>query len=95
MASTLARIDVHLVFHVKKTRVVMRTEHLERIFEYIGDIIKGIGGLPIQIGGMPDHIHILTTLPKTMALADFVRVVKADSSKWMKSIDAYYEQFAW
>jgi REP element-mobilizing transposase RayT len=95
MASTLARIDVHLVFHVKKTRVVMRTEHLERIFGYIGGIIKGIGGLPIQIGGVPDHIHILTTLPKTMALADFVRVVKADSSKWMKSIDAYYEQFAW
>ena len=73
----------------------MRTEDLERIFPYIGGIIKGIGGLPIEIGGMPDHIHILTSLPKSMSLTDFVRAVKADSSKWMKSLDSCYGNFAW
>ena len=51
----------------------MRTEDLLRIFAYIGGIIKGIGGLPIEIGGMTDHVHILTSLPKTMSLADLVR----------------------
>ena len=30
-----------------------------------------------------------------MSLADFVRVVKAKSSKWMKAIDPYYESFMW
>ena len=73
----------------------MRTEDLGRIFAYIGGIIKGIGGLPIEIGGMTDHVHILTSLPKTMSLADFVRAVKADSSKWMKQLDPCYAAFAW
>ena len=68
----------------------MRTEDLGRIFAYIGGIIKGIGGLPIEIGSMTDHVHILTPLPKTVSLADFVRAVKADSSKWMKQLDPYY-----
>ena len=95
MASTLVKIDVHLIFHVKSTGTRMRTEDLERIFPYIGGIIKGIGGLPIAVGGMPDHIHILTSFPKTMSLAEFVKNVKADSSKWMKSLDAYYGKFAW
>ncbi len=95
MASTLVRINVHLVFHVKSTSVRMDITDLERIFPYIGGIIKGIGGIPIKIGGMPDHLHILASLPKTMTLADFVRAIKADSSKWIKSLDAKYRHFSW
>jgi len=95
MASTLVKIDIHLIFHVKSTGVKMRTEDLGRIFAYIGGIIKGIGGLPIEIGGMTDHVHILTSLPKTVSLADFVRAVKADSSKWMKQLAPCYAAFAW
>lgn len=95
MASTLVKIDVHLIFHVKSTGIGMRTEDLGRIFPYIGGIVKGIGGLPIEVGGMPDHVHILASLPKTMSLADFVRAIKADSSKWMKSLGGHYETFAW
>ena len=95
MASTLVKIDIHLIFHVKSTGVTMRTDDLGRIFAYISGIIKGIGGLPIEIGGMTDYVHILTSLPKTMSLADFVRAVKADSSKWMKQLDPCYAAFAW
>ncbi len=61
----------------------------------MGGIIRGVGGAPIQIGGMPDHVHILSTLPKTLSLADFVRTIKSDSSKWIKSLDNYYQSFAW
>lgn len=49
----------------------------------------------MEVGGVCNHVHILTSLPKTMALADFVRNVKAASSKWIKQIDGYYETFAW
>ena len=95
MASTLVKIDVHLIFHVKSTGTRMRESDLGRIFAYIGGVIKGMGGLPVEIGGQPDHVHILTSLPKTMSPVDFVRAVKADSSKWMKSLDSAYESFAW
>jgi putative transposase len=44
---------------------------------------------------MPDHIHILTSLPKSMALTDFVRDIKANSSKWMKQRDVGYARFSW
>ena len=95
MASTLVKIYIHVVFHVKSLGIEMREEDLKQFFAYIGGIIRGIGGIPIQIGGMPDHVHILTVVPKTMSLADFVRSIKAQSSKWMKSLDASYQQFAW
>lgn len=95
MASTLVKINIHLIFHVKSTGVKMREEDLDRIFAYIGGTIRSIEGAPIQIGGMPDHVHILASLPKTMSLADFVRTIKAHSSKWIKTLNDSYQTFAW
>ena len=95
MASSLVKIDVHLIFHVKSTGVCLRPEDLLRVFAYIGGIIRTIGGIPIIVGGTPDHIHILSSLPATMSLADFVRIIKTNSSKWIKSLDVFYGFFAW
>ena len=95
MASTLVKIDIHLIFHTKSQGVKMRENDLGRIHAYMGGIINNLGGTPIIVGGIDDHVHILTSLPKTRALADFVRVLKADSSKWMKQIDRHYSHFSW
>ena len=73
----------------------MREEDLERVFQYIGGIIREEGMIPFAVGGVADHIHIMTTLSKNKSLADFVRVIKAKSSKWLKTVDSYYESFQW
>ena len=95
MANTYTQLYTHIVFHVKSTGTVMREEDLERVFQYIGGIIREEGAIPFAVGGVADHIHILTTLPKTVAMSDFVRAIKAKSSKWLKTVDAYYEFFQW
>lgn len=96
MASTLVKIDIHLIFHVKSKGTMILQQDLPRVFAYIGGIIRNLDAIPIEVGGMPDHIHIITSLPKTKCLADFVRIIKAESSKWMKQINGhYYGGFSW
>ena len=95
MANTYTQLYTHIVFHVKSTGIIMRDEDLERVFQYIGGIIRDEGAIPFAVGGVADHIHILTTLPKNMSLADFMRVIKANSSKWLRRLDSYYESFRW
>ncbi len=95
MASSLVKIDIHLIFHIKSTGVTMRDEDLPRIFSYIAGIVKGVGGASISVGGMTDHVHILASLPKAMSVVEFVRTIKTESSKWMKSLDVSYADFAW
>jgi REP element-mobilizing transposase RayT len=34
---------------------------------------------------MGDHIHILSDLPPTISLADYIREIKTYSSHWLKS----------
>ena len=95
MANTYTQLNIHIVFHTKSTGIIMRDEDLERVFQYIGGIIRDESAISFAVGGVADHIHILTTLPKTIALSDFVRSIKAKSSKWLKTVDEYYEFFQW
>ena len=95
MANTYTQLYVHIVFHTKSTGVVMRDEDLERIFQYIGGAIRDEGAIPFAVGGVADHVHILTTLPKTKSLADFMRVIKSNTSKWIHRLDSYYDAFRW
>ena len=96
MGSSLVKNDIHIVFHIKYNSMEIRNEDLVRVFAYIGGIIRDNGGLPIEVGGIGNHIHILTSLPKTIALSEFVKIIKAYSSKWIKTLDErYYEDFAW
>lgn len=95
MANTYTKLNIHIVFHVKSTGITIRQKDLEQVFAYIGGIIQNVGGYPITIGGITNHIHILATMPKTMSVSEFVQKIKANSSKWLKTIDEYYEDFAW
>jgi REP element-mobilizing transposase RayT len=68
---------------------------VDDLYSYIGGILRNINSISIQIGGTSDHIHILCTLPKTMALADLMEEVKKSSSKWIKTKGENYKTFYW
>lgn len=73
----------------------MLTKDLPRIFDFIGGTVRGAGGVPLRVGGIENHIHILASMPKNKTLPDFMREVKAVSSRWIKSLDPCYARFAW
>ena len=95
MAQSLAQVYIHLVFHTKYNSVTIREEDLPVLFAYVDGIIVNKKSMVIQIGGVPNHIHILCTLPRTVSMADFVEDIKKCSSKWIKTLNPYYSQFAW
>ena len=95
MANSMVKIDVHLIFHIKSTSVQMHPADLSRIFEYIGGTVRALGGIPIIVGGVSDHVHILMSLPTTKTISDMARMLKANSSKWIKTLSPIYATFAW
>ena len=88
MANTYTQLYTHIVFHTKSTGVIMRDEDLERVFQYIGGIIREEGAIPFAVGGVEDHIHILMTLPKTVALSDLQEYTKNNEYS-IKIMDRY------
>lgn len=95
MADSFVQVLIHITFHVKADGVLIDRNDLPRVFQYIGGVISTLKGIPLAVGGMPDHIHILTTLPATISLANFMMNIKKGSSKWIKGINPQYSKFAW
>ena len=52
-------------------------------------------GLPFLINGTADHVHILSTLPRTVTLAKYIEEIKRPSSRWIKTKGGMYSKFAW
>ena len=95
MGNSYININVHLIFHTKSNGCIIREDDLPRVFSYIGGLIRSLSGYAYMVGGRPDHIHILTTLPVSSRMSDFVRDIKSNTSKWIKGIDLYYKDFSW
>ena len=54
-----------------------------------------MGSKAVEIGGEPDHVHVLCTLPRNSSPAALVEEIKRNSSHWIKSLDDHYAHFAW
>jgi len=49
----------------------------------------------IEIGGMPDHVHILLSLPSTVSIAKAMQLIKGGSSKWVHDTFSEHGLFGW
>jgi REP element-mobilizing transposase RayT len=88
-------LTYHIVFATKYRAATIVKPVQERLYEYIGGTIRAKNGHLIQIGGMPDHVHILARLSPSLAVADVIRDIKACSSKWMNEQSEMKSLFEW
>lgn len=73
---------------------MISTEWRERLHSYLGGIVKGLEGVPLAVGGVDDHVHLLVGLNTSHRIDYFVRDVKADSSEWIHK-EIGKTKFAW
>lgn len=95
MAGTFTFIGMHFVFSTKSRLPLIDNTMNERLYAYIGGIIRELGGILIEINAMPEHIHFYTYMPKTVSVAKFMEIVKANSSKWIHDMFPSKDNFGW
>jgi putative transposase len=94
MPSTYLSLHYHLVFSTRNRASFIKETWIERLHEYLGGTVSGLGGFPQGIGGVADHVHLLVGLKGTHSLADFMRELKKGSSIWVHS-EIGDTDFAW
>lgn len=45
--------------------------------------MRGLEGIPLAVGGVTDHVHLLVGLRATHRLSDVMRELKSESSRWV------------
>ena len=78
MPQSLAKILVHTVFSTKDRRPFLRDKALrEELHRYLGGILVNHDCQPLIVGGVEDHVHMLSTLSRTCPVAELVRRLNA------------------
>ena len=95
MPRSYTNLIYHIVFSTKNRQPLITAEREKRLYEYIGGIIRGLGGILLIINGVEDHVHILAKLRPDKALSDVLRELKASSSGWMHEVFPNAADFSW
>ena len=82
--STYTQLLYQIVFSTKSREKVLKEENRHKMFKYFWGILKNKNCHLYRINGIEDHIHIVTHIHPSIAVASLVKDIKVASSKWIK-----------
>jgi REP element-mobilizing transposase RayT len=95
MPQSFACLHYHLIFSTKGRASLLVDDLPDRLYAYMGGILRGEKGTLVAAGGMPDHVHLLISLGRDSSVADILRQIKGSSSRWIHETMPDLRGFAW
>ena len=95
MAHTYVNALFHCVFSTKGRRPIITADLQERLWPFMGGVARENRAKALAIGGVEDHVHLLLSIPATLAVSKAIQLVKGASSKWVHDTFPKYRLFAW
>ena len=86
-------LTYHIVWRTKCSKNTIREQYERELYAYILGICQSKRCNLYRINSMPDHIHLCVEVSPTIALSDFVKVLKQESSKWIKEHREWFPLF--
>jgi putative transposase len=95
MSQSLADVVLHVVFSTKERFPWIRLDIEEELYRYVSGTCRNLDCPVIMINGMPDHLHILLHLGRTITISKLISEIKSNSSRWIKTKNGQYNSFTW
>ena len=83
------------MFSTKDRRNLIASAVEPELHAYLGGICRNQESPALEIGGTENHVHLLISLSKNIALSDLMMTLKKDSSKWIKTKGDTFADFHW
>jgi putative transposase len=93
LSHTSGNILLHLIFSTLGRRPLIKPDFRADLFAYLGGIVREIQGTALIINGTADHVHALVRIRPARSAAEIARVMKANSSKWVRA--KWSLEFGW
>ena len=95
MPSTHSNLLMHVIFSTKNRRKVLADQWRPELFAYMGGVALEHKAKLLEAGGIEDHVHLLLRCQPSHAIADTVRLIKANSSRWINDERKIFGKFEW
>jgi len=83
MSHTYSANFVQCVFSTKNRTNSIPAELQQQLWAYLLGVANNLRLRTLAVGGTTNHVHLLLALPTTMAVAETVQKLKANSSRWL------------
>lgn len=95
MANTYTQIHIQTIWAVQNRDCLIAKEWKEELHSYITGIVQNKGHKVLRINSMPDHVHLFFGMRPKEALSDLMKIVKQESTNWIKEQGFLKTQFSW
>ena len=95
MPGTYSQLLLHIITSTKGRPPWISTAVAERLYPYIGGIVRAEKGVLYEIGGVEDHVHMYLRWRPDGRVSDLMCTVKAGSSKWIHDTFPELAAFSW
>lgn len=95
MSQSYTNLLYHIIFSTKDRKPIITEDYQPRLYDYIGGIIRGTGGISLGVDGTEDHVHVLAKLRPDRALSDVLRDLKSNATGWMHDVFPSLRDFSW
>jgi len=82
--STHTQLIYQIVFSTKHRAKCLMKDPREKVFKYIGGLLKNKNCHLYIINGVEDHLHIITHIHPMIALAPLIKDIKISSNQYIK-----------
>ena len=89
------RLLYHINWATKMREPTIEEEIEQSLYDYLRGKSLELGGMVLAIGGTHNHVHLVLSIPPTLAVSDFVRRLKGASSHWVNHKLKPGGTFAW
>src|SRR5258706_11595266 len=96
MFHTFTQLLYHIVFGTQYREELIDPDELRQVlYPFIAALVREERCSLLAIGGMPDHVHLLVRARPSVSVSDLLRVIKANSSRWVHERTATPRRFGW
>ena len=95
MATSFVSCVMHYVFSTKGRDPVITDEIRKSLWAYMGAVSRNNRMKALAVGGTADHVHILLSLSSSISVAEGIRLIKGNLSKWINETFPSAKRFAW
>jgi REP element-mobilizing transposase RayT len=88
-------LTYHIIFATKERRPFIQPHLHDRLYQYMGGIIRNLDGQLLEANGGIEHAHLGATVPAKHALAEFIGKVKCNSTGWVHETFQDLAVFGW
>ena len=92
---TYTQILYQIVYSTKHREKTLEKENRNELFRYVTGILKNKKCHLYQIGGVSDHLHIVTHIHPGVSLAGLIKDIKLASSEYIKAHKLFLKFNGW